>query len=45
MAGSFYFHSGGDVDSVRALLVETLEELPNAADLDVELLADEWLVR
>ena len=31
------------MDSVRALLVEALEELPNAADLDVEQLADEWL--
>ena len=39
------FRGGMLVDSVRALLVETLEEPPNTVDLDVEQLADEWLVR
>jgi hypothetical protein len=35
--------NGGDVEAVRALLVEALSELPNAGDLDVEQLASEWL--
>ena len=35
--------NGGDVEAVRALLVEALSELPNAEDLDAEQLASEWL--
>jgi len=45
LVGLFCSSGGGKVDSVRALLVEALEELPNPVDLDVEQLADEWLVR
>jgi hypothetical protein len=35
--------AGGDVTAVRAQLVEALSALPNAADLDVEQMADQWL--
>ncbi len=35
--------NGGDVEAVRASLVEALSELPNAADLDVEQMANDWL--
>lgn len=35
--------NGADVEEVRASLIEALSELPNAADLDVEQLASQWL--
>ncbi|KPK90122.1 MAG: hypothetical protein AMJ88_16630 [Anaerolineae bacterium SM23_ 63] len=35
--------NGGDLEQVRNSLIEVLSELPNAADLDLELLVSEWL--
>lgn len=35
--------NGEDVAAVRTAVVSALNDLPNAADLDVELLADQWL--
>ena len=35
--------NGGDVEEVRQSLVEVLGELPNAADMDLEQLASQWL--
>ncbi len=35
--------SGGDLDQVRQALVEELSALPNASELDLEQLADQWL--
>lgn len=35
--------NGGDLAAVRTSLFEALGELPNAADLDLEQMADEWL--
>jgi predicted small secreted protein len=35
--------NGGDLATVRETLIEALAELPNAADLDVESIADNWL--
>jgi hypothetical protein len=35
--------NGGDVEAVRAALVEAFQALPNAADLNAEELADQWL--
>jgi hypothetical protein len=35
--------NAGDLEEVRNLLIEALSELPNAADLDLEQLASEWL--
>lgn len=37
--------NGGDVESVRAALIEALYALPEAAEMDVEQLADDWLGR
>jgi hypothetical protein len=37
--------SGGDVEAVHASLVEALNDLHNAADLDAEQLASDWLSR
>ena len=34
---------GGDLDEVRNSLIEVLSEFPNAAELDLEGLASEWL--
>jgi hypothetical protein len=34
---------GGDVTAVRDAIIAGLNELPNAADLDVEQIADSWL--
>lgn len=33
----------GDVESVKLRLIEALNELPNAEDIDAEQLAFEWL--
>ena len=33
----------GDVESVKLRLIEALNELPNAAEIDAEQLASEWL--
>lgn len=35
--------NGGNVEAVRTILVEALNELPNSGDLDVEQIASEWL--
>lgn len=35
--------NGGDVTAVREAIIANLNELPNAADLDVEQIADGWL--
>jgi hypothetical protein len=35
--------NGGDVEAVRAALVEAFGELPDADDIDPEQLADQWL--
>ena len=35
--------SGADIDAVRESLLQALAELPNAADLDLEQMADQWL--
>ena len=35
--------NGGEVTAVREAIVTALNELPNAADLDVEQIADSWL--
>jgi hypothetical protein len=35
--------NGGDVEAVRAALVEAFGELPNAQEFDAEQLADQWL--
>jgi predicted small secreted protein len=35
--------NGGDVEAVRKSLVEALGELPNAAEMDLEQLASQWL--
>ena len=35
--------SGADIDAVRESLLQALAELPNAADLDLERMADQWL--
>jgi hypothetical protein len=35
--------NGGDLEEVRNSLIEALSELPNAADLDNEQLASDWL--
>jgi hypothetical protein len=35
--------NGGDVAQVRNQIIETLDELTNAAELDLESLADQWL--
>ncbi len=35
--------NGGDLEAVRASLIEALGESPNAAELDIEQMADEWL--
>jgi hypothetical protein len=37
--------NGGDVEAVRAALIQAFEALPNAADFDAEELADQWLSR
>ncbi len=37
--------NSGDVAAVRAALIEALNALPEAAELDVEQLADDWLSR
>jgi len=37
--------NGGDVETVRAALIEAFEALPNAADFNAEELADQWLSR
>jgi HEAT repeat protein len=34
---------GGDVTAVRDAIIAGLNELPNAADLDIEQIADSWL--
>ena len=34
---------GGDIEEVRNSLIEVLSELPNAAELDLEGLASDWL--
>jgi hypothetical protein len=36
-------NNGGDLDSVRISLIEAFQELPNAADRDIEQLVDDWL--
>jgi len=36
-------NNGGDLGSLRASIVEAFQELPNAADRDIEQLADDWL--
>lgn len=35
--------NGGDVEAVRASLIEAFSQMPNAADLDVEQMAADWL--
>jgi hypothetical protein len=35
--------NGGDIEEVRNSLIEVLSELPNAAELDLEGLASDWL--
>lgn len=35
--------NGAEVTAVRAAIIAALNELPNAADLDVEQIADSWL--
>jgi len=35
--------NGGDLEAVKALLIEAFNELPNAADLDAEQMAADWL--
>jgi hypothetical protein len=41
--GSVIEANGGDVTAVREAIIASLNALPNAADLDVEQLADSWL--
>jgi hypothetical protein len=36
-------NNGGDLEQVRDSLIEALSELPNAADMDLEGLASDWL--
>lgn len=35
--------NGGDIETVRAAVIDALKELPAAADMDVEQVADDWL--
>jgi hypothetical protein len=35
--------NGGDVELVRQALIDALGELPNAAELDLEQMADQWM--
>jgi hypothetical protein len=35
--------NGGDIEEVRNSLIDVLSELPNAAELDLEELASDWL--
>ena len=35
--------NGGDIEAVRTRLIEALSQQPNAADLDAEQIASEWL--
>jgi hypothetical protein len=35
--------NGGDVEAVRASLIDAFSQMPNAADLDVEQMAADWL--
>ena len=35
--------NGGDIETVRAAVIDALKGLPAAADMDVEQVADDWL--
>jgi hypothetical protein len=38
-------NNGGDLDTIKASLVEAFQVLPNRADSDIDQLVDEWLNR